>query len=189
MDTSSSPFWKQILGALAGAGVALVLYGGYATTAPHLQAWLIAPQTQINAVQPGSATVNDDGISDVKYKRFVARSQEIYTRFAADGAPPPLEQDHHIDVPGPTPIDPSLLPPPPPAGTGESVVNVHTEDVAPAPEKKRRVPVPDQSMNRRMEKTPALPSSGIGMWFATCLAGLSAGGLVMRRRLQRGLFC
>ncbi|MDD4628732.1 MAG: hypothetical protein PHE68_05060 [Candidatus Peribacteraceae bacterium] len=189
MDTTSTPFWKQILGALAGAGVALVLYGGYATTAPHLQAWLIAPQSQIDAVQPGSATVNSVGISETKYNRFVARSQEIYTRFAADNAPLPLRQDHALDVPAPSPVAPSALPPPPPTGTGGSLVKVRTEDVTPPPAKRYRVPAKDQSADRRMEKTPALPNSGIGLWFAVCLAGLTAGGLVMRRRMHRGLFC
>jgi len=189
MNITSSPFWKQILGAIVGAGAALALYGGYTTAAPHLQAWLIAPQTQVDALQPGSARVSYEGISETKYKRFVARSQEIYTRFSADGAPAPLRQNNQIDVPAPTPIDPSTLPPLPLAGTGVSVVRVHTQNSSVSSIMRRRTSIIDQGEKHRIEKTPALPSSGIGVWFSVCLAGLTAGGLVMRRRLHRGLFC
>ena len=40
-DTQKAPLWKQLLGALAGATVAFVLYQGYTFTADHLVAGLI----------------------------------------------------------------------------------------------------------------------------------------------------
>ena len=49
-DTQRSPLWKQLVGALAGAAVAFVLYNGYTFTTTHLMADVVPPGPIVDAV-------------------------------------------------------------------------------------------------------------------------------------------
>jgi len=171
MDTNSSPLWKQLLGAVAGAGVALLLYGGYTQVSPKLTAWIVAPQANINAEQPGGVRTNRE-VSDYEYKRFVARSQEIYRQFAA-AVPVQSSSASQAAL--------AVVPPPPPlsapAGTGA---------VTPVRVRQRVVPPPAEVVREQvvMERADNLPSSGVGLWLGCALAGIGAAGMVVRRRMK-----
>lgn len=178
MDQPSSPLWKQLVGAMAGAGLALVLYGGYSVSAPVLTAWLIAPQSQIDAKHPGGVRSNDT-MGDIQYKRFVSRSQEIYSHLAAEGDRPlPTEINNQITVPASTP------PPPPPVpqnveATGAVLprVQVRVREMPPI-----RQPLP-VTARREAVRSDQLPGSGIGIWMGATIAALGT-LFILRRRLK-----
>jgi len=78
--------FKQLLGAVGGAAIALVLYQTYKVGSPVVTAWLVAPQSQIAAEHPGTARANTE-VSEYKFNRLAAKAQEIYKRFAAEPGP------------------------------------------------------------------------------------------------------
>lgn len=90
METNTEPrrpsLLKQLLGAAGGAALALLLYQGYKVGSPVVTAWLVAPQSQIDADHPGSVRLNSE-VSEYEYNRLAARAREIYQRFSADPAP------------------------------------------------------------------------------------------------------
>ncbi|MDD5103603.1 MAG: hypothetical protein PHX93_04340 [Candidatus Peribacteraceae bacterium] len=90
MDANTPPkrpsLLKQLLGAVGGAAVALLLYQGYAIGAPMVTAWLVAPQSQIDAAHPGAVRANRE-VSDYEFNRLTAKAKEIYQRFSAEQGP------------------------------------------------------------------------------------------------------
>ncbi|MDD4287043.1 MAG: hypothetical protein PHO20_00570 [Candidatus Peribacteraceae bacterium] len=90
METNNQPkrpsLLKQLLGAAGGAAVALLLYQGYEIGAPVVTAWLIVPQSQIDADHPGAVRANRE-ISEYEFNRLAAKAKEIYQRFAAEPLP------------------------------------------------------------------------------------------------------
>lgn len=78
--------FKQLLGAVGGAAIALVLYQGYKVGSPVVTAWLVAPQSQIDAAHPGTVRANRE-VSEYEFSRLTAKAQEIYKRFAAEPGP------------------------------------------------------------------------------------------------------
>jgi len=90
METNNQPkrpsLLKQLLGAAGGATVALLLYQGYEIGAPVVTAWLIVPQSQIDADHPGAVRANRE-ISEYEFNRLAAKAKEIYQRFAAEPLP------------------------------------------------------------------------------------------------------
>ncbi|MFH0851835.1 MAG: hypothetical protein V1876_03745 [Candidatus Peregrinibacteria bacterium] len=90
METNTEPkrpsLFRQLLGAAGGAAVALLLYQGYTIGAPVVTAWLVAPQSQIDANHPGAVRANRE-VSDYEFNRLAARAKEIYQRFAAESGP------------------------------------------------------------------------------------------------------
>ena len=78
--------FRQLLGAVGGAAIALVLYQAYKVGSPVVTAWLVAPQSQIAAEHPGTARANRE-VSEYEFSRLTAKAQEIYKRFAAEPGP------------------------------------------------------------------------------------------------------
>lgn len=85
-ETKRPSLFKQLLGAAGGAAIALVLYEGYTLGAPIVTAWLVTPQSQIDAQHP--ATVRVDGtVSEYEFNRMAAKAKEIYQKFSAEPQP------------------------------------------------------------------------------------------------------
>lgn len=103
---SRPPLWKQLLGAVLGAGVALLLYEGYSVASPVLTAWVVAPQSQIRAEHPGAVRVNEQ-VGEYSFNRMAARAKEIYQRFAAEQAPKAAITRQGIEVTQPLPTSSS----------------------------------------------------------------------------------
>ncbi len=101
MDTNTQSkrpsLMKQLLGAVSGAAIALLLYQAYKISAPVITAWLVAPQSQIAAEHPGSVRVNDE-IGEYQFNRIAARAKEIYERFAAEPGPQVAVTSEGIEV-------------------------------------------------------------------------------------------
>lgn len=94
---SRPPLWKQLLGAVLGAVVALLLYEAYSVTSPVITAWVVAPQSQINAQHPGQVRVNEQ-VGEYSFNRMAARAKEIYQRFAAEQGPQAAVMPKGIEV-------------------------------------------------------------------------------------------
>lgn len=90
METNTEPkrpsLLKQLLGAVGGASIALLLYQGYKVGAPVVTAWLVVPQSQIGADHPGAVRANRE-VSEYEFNRLAAKAKEIYQRFSAEPGP------------------------------------------------------------------------------------------------------
>lgn len=166
-----------------GAAFALVLYGGYSLVSPVVSAWVIAPQSQIVAKDPGAARMASTEVSDDKYQRFVARSKQIYSRLAAPGTVPAQDDGTAVRVASPT-MPP---PPPPPSSTGTSedfvasVTVIRTEASSASSLSSESSSSAPAEPVQKLAGT-SLPSSGIGATVACLCAGMLAGVITIRRR-------
>ncbi len=77
---ASTPLWKQLLGACAGAAVAVVVYEGFLFVTPHLEAWVTLP-TAPGVTHQDETNLNT--VNDIDAARQAARNREIADRFAA----------------------------------------------------------------------------------------------------------
>jgi len=107
-NTRRPSLWKQLLGAVGGAAIALLLYQAYKVSAPIVTAWLVVPQSQIDAEHPGATRVNAE-VSDYEFDRLTAKAREIYERFAAEQGPQANVLPGGIEVTQPTPISSSSI--------------------------------------------------------------------------------
>ncbi|MDO8468636.1 MAG: hypothetical protein Q7S29_02655 [Candidatus Peribacter sp.] len=101
METNTEPkrpsLLKQLLGAMGGAAIALLLYQGYKIGAPVVTAWLVAPQSQISADHPGAVRANRE-VSAYEFNRLAAKAKEIYQRFSAEPGPQATISQTGIEV-------------------------------------------------------------------------------------------
>lgn len=195
MDTNTQSgrpsLLRQILGAIGGAAVALLLYQAYSVSAPAITAWLMVPQSQIDAKHPGDVRVN--GETDAyTYDRIAAKAEEIYRRFAAEPAPRAAVFPQGIEVTQPLPQRSSAsalsteqteegaavreqIAAPPPEGSSSS------QDFAPPP-----VPLPPPQTQTPIVASLAgseLPQSGVGTAAAAIMA-LGATAMARKRRAK-----
>ncbi len=81
--THTTPLWKQLLGACAGAAVAVIVYEAFLLVSPRLEAWVALPTA------PGvenQAQTNLNVTGDIDARRQQARNREIAERFAASSS-------------------------------------------------------------------------------------------------------
>lgn len=191
---------RQLLGAAAGALVALMLYQAYKISAPIVTAWVVAPQSQINADYPGSVRVNRE-VDEYQFSRIAAKAKEIYGRFAAEPAPQASRTPEGIEVTQPAPavssataqVDLNDLMA---ASSVSSVSSVLPEETLPVTttmaESETLPPVGyDEASSARARAESQLqarlageqlPSSGIG----TAIAASAAFGAALLLRRKRG---
>ncbi|MEI8229577.1 MAG: hypothetical protein WCG83_00380 [Candidatus Peregrinibacteria bacterium] len=192
MDDRDLPYpslWKQLLGAGIGAGVALLLYGAYSTVTPHISAWLIAPQSQIVAQNPGGVATATVDMPVAQYERLAAKSKAVYQRLAAQDLSPAQNDGQTVTVPGPLQTPPSF-PPSPPLVVSE-VQSSSSQNSLPL-QNDTTVPAVQRSAQRREERIQKmagerLPSSGIGTTLVLLTAGMFAGVRTVRSRKERNL--
>jgi len=205
--TRRPSLFKQLLGAVGGAAIALVIYQGYSFTAPVLTAWLVAPQSQIAAKHPGEASANQK-LDDYTQNRVAARAQEIYQRFAADPAPQatvlpggievtqPLAQQASSGAVGEATVQSSVSSEGTLAGASSSASTVEPEASSSSSvfSEEAPLPVPEEtaiaaSSSRSIaavQRTAKLagkrlPQSGVGTALAAIMA-LGATAVVRRRK-------
>lgn len=164
-----------MLGAVTGAALALVLYGVYEVTSPHLTAWLTVPHPA--AGEPPPTDTNFSGKSD-REEHLAQRAREIVELFGErrkneeDALAP---RDALISEEPAPPPPPSPLPPPPPPTPSASI----EEPQKPVSPPETATPVPPIARS----EAPTLPRSGIGTWLAMFLSLLAAVGVRFRKRL------
>ena len=183
---------KQILGAVVGASVALLLYQGYQVSSGSISAWLTAPQAQIAAKKTGTAALAVDLIDTKKYDHIVARASEIYQQFSPDEPGKPAEKiDHQWVVPDSgVALNPSVIPSSSPA---TEAATPEAEPISsPLPEEKsssssspaQPIPakMPQYAEVQRRPVGKKLPKSGIGLTLVTMAAGAFTGRSVVRKK-------
>lgn len=181
------PLWKQMLSAVIGAVIALVLYEGYVVTRPVLEALLIAPQSQIAAEHIGEARVSNVDVSTMKLDRIAARSQEIYRHLSAPVKPKPQNTRTAIIVPSVPPSAPSSAQAAFASVGSSSQRSQWGSQQSSAGERILESPMPPPQLPEepvRHVEAAQLPSSGIGTW----IAGISAlfGAMVFAMHRRRG---
>lgn len=173
MSTNRPPLWKQVIGAVAGAGLALVLYSGYQEVVPQIQAyiqlqdWQLKPEGQAH-VRPAAK-----GISEEDYLRLEQRTREIMEDLGAkDVVADPEPMDHYAEEMEERIVD-----------RIEKRLEQPAEGVSPLP---AHLPTPGGQTPTtphaiQGDPTPALPDSGVGILGAALLAGAGAGVMRMRK--------
>lgn len=206
MNTKPS-LLKQALGALAGAGVALAVYGIYSISAPHIQAYVLTPQSWLPERSEEDVAFNDENVDPEVAKRIVARTKEIMaantepqdSRYMDDGQAIrryPVEGAVRVAARATSSAASSAhtaapISEPPsqeevqnrwdnlqPEG-GTPMVNEST----PQPEIPAYIPPPTPpvvaSVSEMPQTPPNLSSSGLGL---TAILGAAFGGALVRRR-------
>ncbi|ALM10385.1 MAG TPA: hypothetical protein DEB30_01760 [Candidatus Peribacter riflensis] len=198
-NTRRPSLWKQLLGAVGGAAIALLLYQAYKVSAPIVTAWLVVPQSQIDAEHPGATRVNAE-VSDYEFDRLTAKAREIYERFAAEQGPQANVLPGGIEVTQPTPISSSsiarvdledLVASSSSAAfsamaveTASSSVMAQAEQVVLATESASSARVRADTQLQAKLAGESLPSSGIGTTLAAALA-LGAAATFHRKQKAR----
>jgi len=198
-NTRRPSLWKQLLGAVGGAAIALLLYQAYKVSAPIVTAWLVVPQSQIDAEHPGATRVNAE-VSDYEFDRLTAKAREIYERFAAEQGPQANVLPGGIEVTQPTPISSSsiarvdledLVASSSSAAfsamaveTASSSVMAQEEQVVLATESASSARVRADTQLQAKLAGESLPSSGIGTTLAAALA-LGAAATFHRKQKAR----
>ncbi len=199
MDTNTEPkrpsLLKQLLGAVGGAAVALLLYQAYKISAPVITAWIVTPQSQIAAEHPGSVRVNEV-VSEYQFNRIAARAKEIYQRFSAEQGPQVAITPKGIEVTQPLAESSSSIAHvdviavmPQATASASSVEPATVPSSSSSSSEEMKVADATSSMRTRSEMQMQaklagenLPSSGIG----TTLAAAVAFGSAMFLRKKRG---
>jgi hypothetical protein len=81
--STQTPLWKQLLGACAGAAVAVVVYEAFLFVTPRLEAWVTLPTAPGVENQAGT---NLDTKNDDDARRQAARNREIAAQFGASSS-------------------------------------------------------------------------------------------------------
>ena len=177
MSEKKSPLWKQILGAVVGGSLALLIYAGYQATAPQLSKLtgiLVLPQDRINANAKGEVNAAESDLNEEQLKRIASRAQNIATDLSADQAAENVSQDELVEiVPIALPREQEII-----DAWGAADTAVESAD-----------PVWDESTVEFAEEpnfygeTDELPDSGIGVWLASLIAFAGAAAYFAKKKL------
>lgn len=188
--------YKQIVGAVIGGSLGLLVYGGYQVASPKLTAWTSIPQQWLESNGEGSRVADKDR-TDRTNMHFEVRAREIAKEFGAayrnyqvedvtsafssSSSTVSLEASSMGVVPfeGATKADASA------ATMSEHVASSEASSQEQS-ESGRAKAVQELWNSDVMEKAPGpdaedLPDSGIGLLGALVAAGAGAGGLRARR--------
>lgn len=78
--------FKQLLGALGGALVALVLFAGYRVAKPVLTTWLTVPLSRIESTATGALRLADETLEVERRDRMENRARQIAVMFSDEGS-------------------------------------------------------------------------------------------------------
>ncbi len=185
MSSEKTPLWKQVIGAVAGAALAFAVYTIWDIAAPHLTAWTSIPPTTSD--QP-SRTAKVD-VSEREYAHIAERARQIAAEFS-DGPPVREQQEdpHAVYMEAKT-VQP--LPVRQISIEQEQVVEEVSIPEIPAvqnEEQIEQVPPQEQVLMHQeaeaeavIQDTPALPSSGFGIWLCAIVALGAVAGLSEKR--------
>jgi len=173
-----APLWKQLLGAVIGCSLALVIYSAYKFTGPKVTAWLYTPQSYVETTSDEAVRLAETDLEEGEVARMNRRHAQIAKTYAkpgskaaADVAPVDAEKDPWgATVKEWEKLEADLLGEPEPAPT-----------VEPAPPPPPPVKLPADS--KPIESSDQLPDSGIGTWIAALIALCGASGLLYRRKI------
>lgn len=203
MASGRPPVWKQILGAVIGGSLGLVVYTGYQSGKPAIEAWLTIPQSTLTNPSEEGTTLSDTDRDPEVNARFKARALEIERAFSDR-----YEQQYQLqeDVPledseDPTASDDAGLWDDEAAplidggddnlwdsGTDNTHGGIVTEPKPSAPMIDAGQPddystTYDPPVRAGKGKAPNLPDSGLGLWAGMAVAFAGAVGLRYRKNI------
>lgn len=200
------PLWKQLLGACAGATVAVVVYQAFLFVSPQVQAWLTIP-TAPGVTQQDKAVITGDKDGE-RLARQEQRNRQILEKFgqamSSSSVPVAMHAAAQSSVAssassraisgglkGVVDATKSIL-----NGTSSSAATVSSASSAPSPV---AAPAARSSSSRRsgnvapvvtkgsdfvapsVPRSERLPNSGVGLWLA---ASAAFGATTVRRRMM-----
>lgn len=201
MASGRPPVWKQILGAVIGGTMGLLIYTGYKSGKPAIEAWLTIPQSTLTNPSDEGATINDSSYDPDKAQRIKTRAKKIERVFSNQNSQYQLDDDVPFeDFKDAAPSDDTGLwsdeaVPLLDGGSGNlwdsGTDNTHGGIIT---ETKPSVPVIDAVQPYDFSttydqpvvgkgKAPNLPDSGLGLWAGLAVAFAGAVGLRYRARL------
>lgn len=77
MSSSKPPLWKQLLGAVGGAAVALLLYGGYTFGERHLSAYITIPEMGIFSGDATPVRTSARKIPEDEFERIALKARQV----------------------------------------------------------------------------------------------------------------
>lgn len=77
MPNTKPPLWKQLTGAVVGASLALVLYGGYKYGSTRLSAYITIPQLGIFSGSAEPVRTSSNVIPDDKLQRIALKAENV----------------------------------------------------------------------------------------------------------------
>jgi len=182
MSQTTPPLWKQILGAVGGAAVALMLYTAWHAVSPHVSAWLIVPPTE----SPEAIVLSDPADKTQKeFERIARRAREIADTFgtlhaASEISEEPMQKEAveseptPVVEPAPVVMEEEIEPAMNDVMAEEAIEVMPTEEAAP-PAPVYEPPVITEAV------APALPSSGLGVVLITVFVLGALAGILHSR--------
>lgn len=184
--------WKQLLGAVIGGSLGLLVYSGYQVASPAVTSWLTIPQQDLPSNGEGSRLADNDRTERTN-SHFEARAREIAQEFGAayknyqvkEAAPEVSSASSEAASAGSS----TGVIPFEGATASESFVSSKASSADPSAdvEAERTRAVREMWKDENIEKAPGpdtdeLPDSGLGVLGALVAAGAGAGGLRARKR-------
>ena len=179
---------KQLLGAIAGALVALGFYGVYQFSSPHLSAYLTIPWSG-NEPPSGEVRLPEDA-SEAEIEKLSARARKIAEEFSHRATSSSEEPASEEDAVEGSPVMPEAPEETEPTREQAPVEEVTPEEIAEPASVEDIVPAIQEEESEdavRAVEPPALPSSGIGTFLLACFALVAAIGFRFRRQLSIAL--
>ena len=179
MANDRAPLWKQLLGAVIGGSLALVIYSGYKFVGPKITAWMYTPQSLIDTKSDDALRVAETDLPDAELERMEHRQAGIAQRYAKPGTKAAAGQTPKTMEPEKDPW----------GATVKEWEKLEADLLAePEPEPAPMPPPPEPVMELPEDSMPidssdALPDSGIGTWIAALVALFGASGLLYRRKI------
>ena len=173
MAKDRAPLWKQLVGAVVGGSLALVIYSSYKVVGPKLTAWLYTPQSYIETESDQPIRVADKNLSSGIVENMGRRQAEIAETYAKPGSKSAAESEPPTEEKDPwgatiqewEKLEADLISEPEPIPQAESP------------------PVALPADSKPIGSSDQLPDSGIGTWAAALVALCGASGLLYRRKV------
>jgi|SRR3989338_3622825 len=203
-EPTRPPLWKQLLGALGGAAIALALYSSYEAASPSLAAWLSIPKETPRS-DTGDVAVPGSASEEMK-KRIASRARAIAEEFSERPEHPveeveavPSEAESAFPVtesPSDSIAEQVADTAPVPTSEPSEEIWEEAEEESVLSEWESPAPAIRLQAHGREEdaiaqtsvqtpKAPSLPSSGVGVWLVSFLSILGAVGWKYRKRLDQ----
>lgn len=203
MASGRPPVWKQILGAAIGGSLGLLVYTGYQSGKPAIEAWLTIPQSTLTNPSDEGTSINDNDRDPEVNARFKSRALEIERAFSDRYQEYQLEEDVPLEEPEEEApdsdaglwdqeADPLL------DGGDENLWDAGTDNTHGGiiNETKPSAPMIDAGQPYDYSttydqpvvgkgKAPNLPDSGLGLWAGMAVAFAGAVGLRYRGRITQ----
>jgi hypothetical protein len=158
MKNTPPPLWKQVLGAVVGATVALAIYGVYEGVAPKVRAYILPQDVMMKDVRSAHRNLSED--TKRRFERISLQTKQMVERLNEQKETRQIEED--------------LLQ----FAREIEEADLEEEDV----EVIELNPFVEMEMEPLDEDIEDLPDSGIATWLTVVVAGAGATAIHRRRK-------